>query len=451
MENEKSLVDERPEWLKQLTDKSWNLELVISGAAIFMATYLPGAVDELLRLSLENLVVEENYNNIALPLLAFSFMKVVAWILIGTFIVHFILRAFWAGLVGLHTVYEQGIIYEKLPYQTDFTRQEMQQRYGTLADYIKRLDRMANQVFALAFFIALMSIGVGLAYLVFFSAFYIIPLVVGQPYGDWIGNAIVVVIGCFAMMPMLVQFMVRSKKLSEKVWAQKLMAWTMKNAGTILMPFVSRPMTYLNLTFSSNTSKPRMILATLLVTTVIMSAVLTTFYNIVAHLKGVQTYTTRQYFATGRNEYALTGGLYDNMRAPEERLPPVSLPNEVVEGPFLRVFIDYPKFLDENMVRFCTSPTLPDAMAKIEKRRITDSMHLSCAMRFFHIFINDSIVKQPELLFHRHPVTESPGWVTYLSAKTFRHGRNTLLVKIPSVDKKDSLRVYGSVPFWYGE
>jgi hypothetical protein len=451
MENEKPIVDERPEWLKQLTEKSWNLELIISGAAIFMATYLPDAVDELLRFSLENLVVEEKINKIALPLLAYSFMKVVTWILISTFIIHFIMRAFWAGLVGLHAVYEQGIIYEKLPYQTDFTRQQMQERFGTLADYIKRLDRMANQIFAAAFMIALMSSGVGLAYLVLFSAFYIIPLVIGKPYGEWIGNAIFITIAIFAMMPAVVQLMTRNKKLSEKPWAKKFMAWIMKNAGSIIMPFVSRPMTYLNLTFSSNTSKSRMIMVTFLVSMLIMAAVISTFYNVIVHLRGIEGFTTRQYFAQGRNEHILTGGLYDNMRSPEERLPPVSLPSEVIEGPFLRVFIDYPKYLDENMVHFCSTPTLPDSMQKVEKRRIADSTHLSCASRFFQISINDSIVSKPDLLFHRHPITESAGWVTYLSTKTFQHGKNTLLIKIPSVHKPDSLHVYGQVPFWYGE
>jgi hypothetical protein len=451
MENEKTAVDERPEWLRQLTDKSWNLELVISGAAIFMATYLPGAVDELLRFALDNLVVEEQYNKIALPLLAYSFMKVVAWILIGTFIVHFVMRAFWAGLVGLHAVYEQGIIYEKLPYQTDFTRQQIQERFGTLADYIKRLDRIANQVFAIAFMIALMSLGVGLAYLVLFSAFYIIPLMVKKPYGEWIGNTIFSAIAILAMMPALVQFMTRYKTVSEKPWAKKFMAWIMKNAGSILMPFVSRPMTYLNLTFSSNTSKSRLMTATFLISILIMTAVLATFFNVVLHLRGIQGLTTRQFFAQGRNEYILTGGLYDNMRSPEERLPPVSLPNEVVEGPFLRVFIDYPKYLDENIAHFCSSPTLPDSLPKVEKRRISDSTHLACATRFFHIFINDSLVSKPELLFHRHPITDSYGWISYLPARTFRNGRNTLLVKIPSVQKPDSLQVYGTVPFWYSE
>jgi hypothetical protein len=100
MEPDPIPTDKRPEWLRALTEKSWNLELVISGAAIFLANYLPAAVDDMLRYYLENLVMDEDFKKISLPLLVYSFMKVVAWLLILTFVVHFVMRAFWAGVVG---------------------------------------------------------------------------------------------------------------------------------------------------------------------------------------------------------------------------------------------------------------------------------------------------------------------------------------------------------------
>ena len=36
---------ERQTELQELAAKSWNLELIISGAAVFLASYLPGTVD----------------------------------------------------------------------------------------------------------------------------------------------------------------------------------------------------------------------------------------------------------------------------------------------------------------------------------------------------------------------------------------------------------------------
>jgi hypothetical protein len=46
MDVHEELDDARPDWLRNLAEKTWNLELVISGAAIFMATYLPGTIDQ---------------------------------------------------------------------------------------------------------------------------------------------------------------------------------------------------------------------------------------------------------------------------------------------------------------------------------------------------------------------------------------------------------------------
>ncbi len=443
------LPDNRPEWLRALAEKSWNLELVISGAAIFLASYLPDAVDSMLRYYLENLVMDEDFSKITLPLMVYSFMKVVAWMLILTFVVHFVMRAFWAGVVGLHTVYTQGIRYEQMPWQTDFTKEQMRQRFGPLSDYILRLDRLCNQVFSVAFLIALMSIGIGIAYMAIFLTINVLPAVMGKSAGK-IGSLVLLsILMMLAVLPALSLLAIRSPRLAAFPWVQRMATWSVRHAGGLLMPLVYRPMSYLNMTFTSNVSKFRLLLTIFIGMFIVMGGVLLNFISVMFHLSGRSAFTTRDFYSEGRNINLLAGGWYDNMRSPNERLPPLSIPSEVAEGPFLRVFVDYPKLLDAALSQRCTTPALPDSMPKALRRTLIDSTHLACMTDFFRLTINDSLVAHPGWMFQEHPVVGSPGIVAYLRTANLKIGKNMLLVRVPSSKNVDSLRVYGQVPFWY--
>ncbi|MCC7465967.1 MAG: hypothetical protein IT261_06850 [Saprospiraceae bacterium] len=449
MEPNEPVTDNRPEWLRALTDKSWNLELIISGAAIFLANYLPDAVDNLLKYYLQNWVMDEDFTKISLPLLVHSYMKVVAWVLIGTFVVHFVMRAFWAGLVGLHAVYPDGIRYDKLPWVTDFTREQSRERFGSLADYILRLDRLANQVFAVAFLIALTSLGISIAYITVFIVMNVVPVYVGKVAGNWIIRAFLLFFVGLAFMPLVMQTLMKKPKWAEKPWVQKTAKWTMNNIGSIMMPFINRPLTYLNLTFNSQVPKKRLVMSLVIGFTLFLGVVITNFVATYLHLAGRNAFQNRHFYASSRNEYTLTGGVYDNLRDPNDRLPPVSIPSEVIEGAFLRVFVDYPKLLDAAIDQHCQSPSWPESLSKIVRRTKTDSAHLACLDAFFKLKLNDSLIVHPDWMFHEHPIAGSPGLVTYLPSKIFKSGKNKLLLQVPSSSKPDSLRVYGELYFWY--
>jgi len=449
MEPDPIPTDNRPEWLRALTEKSWNLELVISGAAIFLANYLPDAVDSLLRYYLENLVMDEDITKIVLPLMVYSFMKVVAWLLILTFVVHFVMRAFWAGVVGLHTVYTEGIRYDQLPWQTDFTREQMRQRFGSLSDYILRLDRLCNQVFSAAFLIALLSLGICMAYIFIFLAINVLPVFLGQVAGRRVSTIILGAIMVLVFLPVLTQRAMRVPRLAALPWVQRLTIWSVRNAAYVVMPLVYTPMNYINLTFTSQIPKKRLVITLVIGTIIVIAGVLLNFTSTLLHLKGLTEFTTRDFFAKDRNRHTFTGGLYDNLRSPEQRLPPISIPSEIVEAPFLRVFVDYPKLLDAALSKRCVTPVLPDSLSKHLRRIQLDSIHIACMTDFFRLTVNDSLITAPGWMFHEHPIVGSLGVVAYLPTANFKMGKNVLTVQVPSSKNPDSLRVYGQVPFWY--
>lgn len=440
---------ERQAELQALASNSWNLELIISGAAVFLATYLPGIVDHTRQYYLNNLALSDNPGKNALPLLAYSFGEMVAWLLIATFVGHFVMRAFWVGLVGLHAVYPEGIKYEQLPGQTEYSREQTRRRFGRLDDYILRLDRLCNQVFSFAFLVALFSMGISFAYLLIFSIIHLLPLFIPGEAGKLTSAVILLLFVLIVMMPGLLLLLLRSKRFAEN---KRLQYWSdlgNRISPNIIMPLVGRPLNYLNLTFTSNVSRKRMYSVLILVFLLMFSGVFAFLLQTMFDLSGRTGFAFQSFFAQEAGSHLLDARRYDNLRPADQALPKVSIPADIVSEPFLRVFVAYPKSLDARLAQHCPAIELPDTLSRQMRRELADSVHLGCFSRFFQISVNDSTYAPAEWIFHQHPIQNTRGLLTYLPAAQFRQGKNVLMIRVPSEQNADSLRTYGVVPFWY--
>ena len=441
---------ERNTRLQELASKSWNLELIISGAAVFLAAQLPSVVDGALQYYLNNLAVSTDISKISLPLLAYSFSKIVAWLLIITFLVHFVIRAYWVGLVGLHAVYPEGIRYDHLPGQTEITREQARQRFGRLEDYITRLDRLCNQVFSFAFLIALFSLGISLAYLLVFSILHLLPLVIPGQSGRVLRMVLLSLFVLLALLPALALILTKSEKMAQKPWAKYLAVKATYVAPQILLPFVYRPATYLSLTFTSNVPALRQYTIMTLVSTIAVAGVFFVFFQTALDMAGRSSMSFQSFYAQNNDDaHTLDARHYDSLRGEGQPPAQVSIPADIVSGPVLRVFLNYPKALDARLEPLCPALNFPDSMPKYQRRHLADSVHLQCFSRFFQVSVNDSIYPSIEWMFHEHPGTGMRGLLSYLPTTGFRNGKNVLEVKLPGASKPDSLSTYGVVPFWF--
>ena len=442
-------VKDRGTVLQDLASNSWNLEMIISGAAIFLVSYLPGLIDRLLWYYFENLASGPTVRSSTLPVLAYSFTKVAAWVLIGTFVIHFILRAFWVGLVGLHAVFPQGIQYDKLPWQSDFSQGIARKSFGQLSDYIHRLDRLSNQIFSLAFLVALMGLGISLIYL------FIFLITNPNVFPAWMGDtklrslillALVLVV---ALMPALAQWLSRRPERLKNPWMARFVNVAIRYAPALMLPLVYRPLSYINLIYTSNVPRRRLFGSLFLVTLVFTLFVMFVFAKTTMHLRGRDLFARQSFFGQNSNEFKLFSAHYDKMRKPDELLPAVSIPSDVVEGPVLRVFVSYRKWLDRRIEPFCEQPRQPAGISVDAWRTYKDSVNLDCLSRFFQLSVNDSVYGKIDWIFHTQPEIGSNGLYAYVPTAGFRQGKNILSVKTPLGGKADSLAVYGQIPFWY--
>lgn len=177
--------------LQKLQEESWQLELLISGFAIFgLFTAFP-------YLSLEVKAAQNDgkiYSWIVL-----SVVLVSCAILIFNLLLHVVLRGLWIGALGLRYV-SGDIDYEALNYSPKFTNY-LKRKVGSFDRYIGRLENYCSIIFAISFL---------LIFYVLAFTFTIISIVlvakllldndsINDSLGKWIGIPLIVfiVIGMF--------------------------------------------------------------------------------------------------------------------------------------------------------------------------------------------------------------------------------------------------------------
>lgn len=440
---------EAPSPLKELLGKSWNLELLISGAAIVFTGFLPEWVERSYHLQQQYVGFDGGGAFATLPLLAYAFLKVVAWLLIASFVVHLVMRAFWVGLIGLQAAYPEGIRYDHIPNVAPATRRFQEEKLGRLDDYIRRLDRLCSQVLALAFLIALMGVALGLVYNILFWAMQAAQIFLTKK-----GLAVLyalLIAGILGGALGTLWFNMKAKNsgdLDEK-YGQRLAQWSWYFNMT-LVPLLYRPIAYLSMTFMSNMPPRRYYWTLAGLSVLIMCGVLTVFAQKVGEIKQRNVLEIRDWYAAGDPARQLQSDAYDNLRSPSGYIPPLSIQADVVEGPFLRVFVAYPKTLDATIGKVCSPQVLPDSLRKGERVRSLDSLRLACLNDFFQLSVNDSLCRQPGWVFHEKdgPVTVK-GLLAYLPTTPFLLGKNVLTLKTPHPAKPDSLNNYAALPFWF--
>lgn len=440
-------VDQRKITLKELTGKSWNLELIISGASIVLTTYLPNLIEQQFYYFHYNLSTHWGDSNAYLPVLAYAFFKTVAWLLIGMFVAHLVTRAFWVALVGLQAAYPAGIQYDKIPNMPDSVRRHQEKSYGTLEDYIIRLDRFCNQILAFAFLVFLMGALIGMLYYVFFYMAQVARGFIPVSWYEPISLAVSIFVIVLALLFVAVLRLVKNPALDERYGKYAIFIYQMIQNGVV--PFLRRPIQFLTLTFTTNMPKGRYYVKMTLLSVAIMSAVGLVFIRKMGELRGIHLLEFHRFYSAGAPQAEVVAGRYDNLRLHDENIPLVSLPSDVIEEPFLKVYVVYPKMLDERISKVCTPLSLPQEIPRAIRHERYDSTNMACLTGFFRLYLNDSLYAHPDWVYHQKPGMLSYGLLAYLPTAGLKDGKNMLTVLIPSVDKPDSLEVYGKMPFWF--
>jgi hypothetical protein len=135
------------------TTPTWDMELLVSAASVFTLVQLPGWLDAMYWAARPRLDVAWD----VLFRLLYMYGKLGLLVLAAAFALHVAMRAYWIALVGMHSIYPQGVLWDRLrlgPRRRALSRaldEPMPAR-------IERIDNRASIVFALGITLALMMV-----------------------------------------------------------------------------------------------------------------------------------------------------------------------------------------------------------------------------------------------------------------------------------------------------
>jgi hypothetical protein len=136
--------------LRQLFDRSFELEMLISGAIIFLLFGITQRADEWIDTWRNYYASEDTKTTIVVLVMG----RAVIYLVLSVLILHLVLRSFWVGLVGLTSVFPGGVRPENAqggPYMKDFVRRNTK----SLFELSTNVDRWCRLIYSIAFIMLL--------------------------------------------------------------------------------------------------------------------------------------------------------------------------------------------------------------------------------------------------------------------------------------------------------
>lgn len=406
---------ETPQKLPPRTAPTWEVELLISAAAVFAMLQLPGWLDERVLALLPRL--DGDWHRGAL--LAYVYAKVTALILAVTFIVHLALRARWIALVGLDSVYPGGVRTERLrmgPVQRG-VEEGLRLPFDQAID---RADNRATIVFAIGVMVATFVIAIMIAVSVAFALTWIVVRALDLPVDVYLAS--LAVMGLL-LVPLLVAGMLDQSRGAALPASGRAHAWLRKIFRTYARVGMGRSSDPLMALLGSRSGEMR-ILGMLI--GVVLLAVVVTVASLIAN-QLPDRFGNYGFFPRPARMQRLDPAYYDDSRQPgrDDALPFVQ--SSVVEGPYLRLTVPYrPRVMASAMRASCPAP---DADATREQRA---AGQLQCLSRLHAVKLDGKPV--PGL---RYEVTvdarsDRPALLAMIDVRELAPGRHEITIARPA-------------------
>jgi hypothetical protein len=320
------------------TTPTWEVELLISGVAVFAMLQLPGWLDDKVMALLPRL--DTTWSKF-LPVL-FIYAKGAAMILAATFVIHLLMRARWIALVGMSSVYPQGILWDRLrigPLQ----RQVEAERDPGMPSMIERADNRATVVFAIGVMMATMIVTIASALAVGFVAIALAT----QQTGLQINVAQAVLMALLAaMLPWLAAVQADrafGDRLAPGGFLQRLLTAVLRAYARIGLARGSNPTMAL---LSSHGGERRMIVLTIVLMFVAVGGAAISF----DFLQAPGHFGSYALFPSSAASTAASGH-YDDERNPARGQAVPYIQSAIVPGPYLKLVVPYQPGRDDPALR----------------------------------------------------------------------------------------------------
>ncbi|WP_020603799.1 hypothetical protein [Spirosoma spitsbergense] len=430
--------------LRELTTQSWNLELAISGVAMFAILQLPDLLEYAFSYIRFNFLTQTDGPAAMLPSLAYSLIRATCYVLFAAFLANFVMRAFWVGLVGLLAVFPSGIRYDRIPFSTPYAQQRLSDELGPLDRYILWLDKRCNIVFALAFQFVFFLIVVAVLYMLGLLIYLVVQPNV--PANVWFG--VKIALGTLVAVFYIAIIVLSQKKIKETPRGIQL-NYRLTKLMQLMALGTYKHTSYVTNTFYSNIRPGKLFQTFALFMVVFFVTFILEYTADTAKSNGRASFLNSRHLYTARiDSLYINPASYDSQRQEGTSVDVASIQSDVIREPYLRLFIGYPKALDTLLTRVAPEPVWSDTLSRQERRRLFATWSRQQIQQLIRITVNDSVYTQPDLFFTKAGMQEQRGWQTVLVPGNLKTGSNLLRVSVQDPRKKEADEMV-AIPFWY--
>ncbi len=233
----KKTKSEFSKWLEQLQQESWQLELLISGLAIFGIWESKSLLDGFA----QNMELNTSENLSAYLSIILYFLKISWSIFLINLITHVFVRGLWIGAIGLR--YVSGDIDYKVFNYSDRFEKYLERKVGSFDNYIEQLEKFCSVIFSFTFLLVFFFTSI-LSLILFF-------VTVAEISHSWLpGNEQFIMVPCliFYLLMFLTVFVdfisfgilkrIKSPRFS------KFYFWIYRIAGVLTLSFLYRPLLF---------------------------------------------------------------------------------------------------------------------------------------------------------------------------------------------------------------
>lgn len=430
-------------WLDNLQQESWQLELLISGFAIFAVF----SAIEPFNIFMSS-ISARNEGQEYIILMAFIGVGVYLALAVLAFnlSVHIIMRGLWIGAIGLR-YFSGDIDFERLHYTSKFDSY-LKNKIGSFDAYIAKLEDYCSLIFSITFLIIFFCFSLIIQILVLIC----IGLIGKNLGSDFTDVVLISIFIIFVLCSLLTAIDFFSQGILKKYkWTSFFYFPIYRVYSKISLSFIYRPMLY---NFLDN-KKGKWILGLLI-----------PFYFIVALIStlSIEHSNYHSYIYHSSENYLLKNNYYEEIKDIEvEFVRSVSLPSKIIKDNPLPVFIVHTSKMEDVVYKLN-----PGIKPKKDLRglRVADGISFGGDARYnakveedFELYLqkisNVISIKIDGRVYPSEFVAtvnnkEQLGLETFLDIEGLQKGKHLLQVESKKI-VKDSIINYelAKIPFWY--
>lgn len=425
--------------LQKLQEESWQLELLISGFAIFglFTAYEPLSIS-----------AQEAKNAQQIYKFIINIVALISCaILIFNLLLHVLLRGLWIGALGLRYV-SGDIDYETLNYSNKFTKY-LKKKVGSFDKYIATLENYCSIIFAISFLLIFYVLA--LTFTIIAIAVIANFIIDNDNLPKWISHGLGIPLMIFIAVGAFITFIdfVTLGFLKKKKWVSKIYFPIYWVFSFITLSFLYRPIVY---NFLDNKFGRR------------LSIMLTPLFLLLFVGMSFQ-YNTSNYFNDDLHStsYFISNNNYEDLLDDKvEEIDNLMIQSKVITDPFIKVFIPFDSNIEDRMfyynpglkpkedIRGVSSNivTSNDNWANIFDKDSLRQEYVKTFNKIYFVHIDSTDFKSQFLVGKTKKGTL--GFETYLNTSGLKEGKHLLDLRRYRIKDKDTtiLRL-ARVPFWY--